>query len=193
MKKLVVIMVAAVLLSACQTAPKEQAKAKLQCTFPDAADVMAPGWVCDEPVEGVEVYAVGIYEKTAAGLQFQRDQAVAAARVSLAQQMRVHVQNMIKQYAETTGAASSETVDKVNTSVSKVITAETLEGSRLLMSKMSPRGTMYVLVGFDPQLTKKKAADVLKTSMKNDQALWQQFKAKQGQEELAADIAKISR
>lgn len=193
MKKLVVIMVAAVLLSACQTAPKEQAKAKLQCTFPDAADVMAPGWVCDEPVEGVEVYAVGIYEKTTAGLQFQRDQAVAAARVSLAQQMRVHVQNMIKQYAETTGAASSETVDKVNTSVSKVITAETLEGSRLLMSKMSPRGTMYVLVGFDPQLTKKKAADVLKTSMKNDQALWQQFKAKQGQEELAADIAKISR
>lgn len=196
MNKLAMVAMASALalgLSACETAPKEQAKSKLQCVFPDAQETVAPGWICDEPVEGIDVYAVGIHERTAAGLQFQKDQAVAAARVSLAQQMRVHVQNMIKQYVETTGAASSETVDKVNTSVSKVITKETLEGSRLFQSKVSPRGTMYVLVGFDSKLAQKKTEDVLKTSMKNERALWQQFKAKQGQDELAAEIAKMDK
>lgn len=195
MNKLAMAAIASALalgLSACETAPKTPAKASLQCVFPDAQDTVAPGWICDEPVEGIDVYAVGIHEKTGAGLQFQKDQAVAAARVALAQQMRVHVQNMIKQYVETTGAASSETVDKVNTSVSKVITKETLEGSRLFQSKVSPRGTMYVLVGFDTKLTQKKTEDALKTSMKNERALWQQFKAKQGQDELAAEIAKMN-
>lgn len=194
MNKLAMAAIASALalgLSACETAPKKQAK--LQCVFPDAQEAVAPGWICDEPVEGIDVYAVGIHEKTAAGLQFQKDQAVAAARVALAQQMRVHVQNMIKQYVETTGAASSETVDKVNTSVSKVITKETLEGSRLFQSKVSPRGTMYVLVGFDSKLAQKKTEDAIKTSMKNERALWQQFKAKQGQDELAAEIAKMDK
>lgn len=158
------------------------------CVWP-TTNQAAPGWTCDEPVEGVEVAAVGIYEKSAAGLQFQKDQAAAAARVTLAQQMKVHVANMVKQYVEATGAGSSETVDKVNTSVSKLITNETLEGSRVFKTAVSPTGTMYVLVGFDDKLAARKTEQVLKTSMNNEKALWQQFKAKQGQDELAAAIA----
>ncbi|MCE2681038.1 MAG: LPP20 family lipoprotein [Burkholderiales bacterium] len=168
---------------------KSQPKvAAAACVWPGTSQT-APGWTCDEPVEGVEVSAVGIYEKTAAGLQFQKDQATAAARIVLAQQMRVHVTNMIKQYAEVTGAVSSETVDKVNTSVSKLITNETLDGSRVFRSAVSPAGSLYVLVGFDPKLVSRKTEDVIKTSMNNDRALWQQFKAKQAQDELAAAIA----
>jgi hypothetical protein len=167
---------------------KPKAQAAPDCVWP-ATTQAAPAWTCDEPVEGVEVSAVGIYEKTAAGLQFQKDQATAAARVTLAQQMRVHVANMIKQYVETTGEGSAETVDKVNTSVSKLITNETLEGSRIYKSAVSPNGQMYVLVGFDAKVAARKTEQVLKTSMNNEKALWQQFKAKQSQDELAAAIA----
>ena len=120
-----------------------------------------------------------------------KDQAVASARVNLAQQMRVHVANMVKQYAETTGAASSETVDKVNTNVSKLITAETITGSKLLRSVTSPNGAIYVLVGLDPALAREETEKALKSSMNSDQALWQQFKARKGQEELAEEIAKM--
>jgi hypothetical protein len=140
-------------------------------------------------VEGVAVSAVGIYEKTAAGIQFQKDQATASARVALAQQMRVHVANMVKQYAETTGAGTTETVDRVNSAVSKLVTSESLEGSRIYMSTVSPSGTMYVLVGLDPKLAARNTEQVLKTSMNNERALWQQFKAKLAQDELAAAIA----
>lgn len=174
---------------ASKTEPGNAAASALPaCVWPGTTQ-LAPGWTCDQPVDGIEVSAVGIYEKTAAGLQFQKDQAAAAGRVVLARQMRTRVTSMIKQYAETTGAASSETVDKVNTSVSKLITDEVLDGSRVFQSAYSPNGTLYVLVGLDPKMANRKTEEVIKSSMKNDRAAWQQFKAKQAQDELAAEIA----
>jgi hypothetical protein len=166
-------------------------KEMVDCTFPDAPDTAAPGWVCDEPVEGVEVSAVGSATKSGAGHSFMKQMAATDARVQLAQQMRVHVKNMIKQYVETTGAADSETVDKVNTSVTKQITKETLIGSRVYKTKTSPTGTLYVLVGLDKSNAIQVTQDALKTSMNNDQALWQQFKASKAQDELAAEIANM--
>jgi hypothetical protein len=188
---LVGMTVAMVFMAGCASKKNVASSAPIECVFPDSPKEPAPLWVCDAPVEGVAVSAVGSHEKSAAGPQFMKDQATAAARVVLAQQMKVHVTNMVKQYVETTGAASSETVDKVNTSVSKLITAETIVGSRAFRSTVSPAGTMYVLVGLDPRMAEEQTKNALKTSMRNERALWQQFKAKQGQDELAAEIAKI--
>ena len=175
------------LLTACSG--EEVKQAVPDCVFPDAPNTPAPGWVCDEPVEGVEVSAVGAAEKSAAGHSFMKNMASTDARVQLAQNMKVHVQNMVKQYAETTGAATSETVDKVNTSVTKQITDQTLIGTKVFKTRVSPNGTLYVLLGMDPKSTATATQEALKTSMNNDQALWQQFKAKKGQDELAASIA----
>ena len=161
------------------------------CVFPDAPEVGAPGWVCDQPIEGIDVSAVGSAEKSGAGHDFMKQMAATSARVQLAQRMQVQVRNMIKQYAETTGAATSETVDKVNTSVTKQITNESLVGTKILKTRTSPKGTLYVLIGMDETNVMQSAQDALRTSMNNDQALWQQFKAQKGQDELAADIAKM--
>jgi hypothetical protein len=111
------------------------------------------------------------------------------ARVQMAQAMKVHVQNMVKQYAETTGSADSETVDKVNTSVTKQITDQTLTGTKRYKSIVSPNGTVYVLIGMDEAAAAKATQEAVRTSMNNDKALWQQFKAQKGQDELAAAIA----
>ena len=175
-----------VLLTACGG---EDVKPVADCVFPDAPSVAAPGWVCDEPVEGVEVSAVGSAEKSAAGNSFMKNMAATDARVQLAQSMKVHVQNMVKQYAETTGAASTETVDKVNTSVTKQITDQTLVGTKIYKSRVSPNGNLYVLLGMDTNSTAVATQEALRSSMNNDKALWQQFKAQKGQDELAAAIA----
>lgn len=161
------------------------------CVFPDAPSAAAPGWICDEPVDGVEVSAVGVAEKSAAGHSFMKNMAATDARVQLAQSMKVHVQNMVKQYAETTGAADSETVDKVNTSVTKQITDETLVGTKIFKTRTSPNGALYVLLGMDASVAATATENALKTSMNNDKALWQQFKAQKGQDELAASIANM--
>lgn len=171
------------LLSGCGSRP--------DCVFPDAPEATAPGWICSETAKGVEVSAVGTAQKSAAGHSFMKQMAATDARVQLAQRMQVEVRNMIKQYVETTGAADSETVDKVMTSVTKQITNETLVGSKIITKHTSPNGTLYVLMGMDADSVQKASEAALKTSMKNERALWQQFKAKKGQDELAEEISRM--
>jgi len=196
MLKKTTILMLSVLAISCSSAPEKEAaapEAAADCTFPDAPMTPAPAWVCDEPVVDIAVSAVGSAERSKAGYDFMKQMAAASGRVQLAQQMRVQVRNMIKQYAETTGAADSETVDKVNTSVTKQITKEELSGSKVYKTRTSPNGTLYVLVGLDTENAVQVTQAALKTSMNNDQALWQQFKAQKAQDELAADIAGMVR
>ncbi|MBA3023396.1 MAG: hypothetical protein FP821_05805 [Sideroxydans sp.] len=176
--------------SGCGSAPvkEEKVAAAPECVFPNSQQA-APDWVCDMPVEGVTVSAVGVAGKSAAGVGFMKQMAIADARVQLAQMVRIRVTNMIKQYAETTGAANQQTVDQVNTSVTKQITEETLVGTRLYRTITGPDGSMYALVGLDEVSAQKITETALKTSMNNDRAAWQQFRAQKGQDELAADIA----
>jgi LPP20 lipoprotein len=185
------LLVSAVVLaiSACSSTPPAPPKSMAECVFP-GTDKAAPLWVCDAPVEGMAVGAVGSAQKSDAGVGFMKQMAATDARVQLAQNMKVQVQNMIKQYVETTGAADKETVDKVNTSVTKQITDQTLQGTKIFRSIVAPDGTMYVLVGLDDVSVQKLTESAIKTSMSNDQAAWQQFRAQKGQEELAAEIAK---
>jgi hypothetical protein len=97
---------------------------------------------------------------------------------------------MIKQYAETTGAGDAETVDRVNTSVTKQITNESLAGTKIMRSIQAPDGTLYVLVGLDESTRQALVKAAVNTSLNNERAAWQQFRAKKGFEELADDIAK---
>lgn len=170
---------------------EEKKQEVADCVFPDAPGTAAPGWVCDEPVPGIEVSAVGSAQKSGAGHDFMKQMAATSARVQLAQNMQVQVRNMVKNYIETTGAAETETIDKVLTSVTKQITNESLVGTKIYKTRTSPTGSLYVLVGMDANSRAEATQKALKTSMKNERALWQQFKAQKGQDELAAEISKM--
>ena len=182
------IAASATLLTACGN-PKDDFS---DCVFPDATSIAAPGWICDQPVNGIEISAIGSITKSGAGYDYMKSMAATSARVQLAQNMQVQVRNMIKQYIETTGTADSETVDKVMTSVTKQITNQTLVGTKIVKTRTSPTGSLYVLVGMSKESVQNASEKALKTSMRNDSALWQQFKAKQSQDELAAEISKLN-
>ena len=183
-------MAAVVALVGCVSTPEKQHVA--ECVFPDAPEKEAPGWICDMPVEGVEVSAVGSHRKTAAGHQFQKDQAAAAGRNELARQMQLHVKSLLKSYTETTGVGDAETVDTVSSSVSKQLTATTLLGSKVFRSMKSPGGTLYVLVGLDKTNAAEATQQALRTSYKNDKARWQQFMAGKAHDELEKEFEKIA-
>ena len=190
MRKIIYVLLSAVAVigvTGCSSAPTKDKLA--DCVFPNSHE-SAPGWVCDQPVEGIPVAAMGSAAKSDAGLDFMRQMAATGARVQLAQSMKVHVQDLITMFAETTGAASKETVDRANKSVIKLITDQTLQGTKIMKSITGPDGTLYVLVGLDTAGAQQLTEAAIKTSMGNDQAAWQQFRAQKGQDELAADIAK---
>jgi len=191
MKKTLVALSIVGLLSACSSNEKATLAPLAECAFPDAPTVEAPLWVCSAPIEGVEVSAVGSAQVGAAGMSFAKQQGATQARVELAQMMKVQVNNMIKQYVETTGAGDTETVDQVLTSVTKQLTSESLVGTRIFRTMTSPNKTLYVLVGLDAEAAANVAKVALKTSMNNDQAIWQKIQANKGQDEMAAEIAKM--
>ncbi len=196
MKKTIVTLSTALIvplmLASCGSNEMKQASSAPQqihdCVFPNT-NVGAPGWICDEPVPGVAVSAVGIAEPSKAGMSFQKDMAAASARGQLAEQMKVQVGKMVKKYLATTGVGKSETVDAAASSTLKTITSEKLVASRIYKSRTGPNGRLFVLVGLDPDNKARAVQEAVSTSMKNDRALWQQFKAKQSFDEMAAEIS----
>jgi len=182
---------AATMLVACASNQPAPQQPVASCLFADGSGQPAPEWVCGAPVNGVDLSAVGYADKSGAGPNFMKQMAATSARVELAQTMKVEVQNMIKQFAETTGAGDSETVDRVNTSVTKQITKETLVGSKIFRQMPTPSGGMVVLVGLDADTVNQLSEQALKTSMKNERALWQKFQAEKSFDELASEIANM--
>lgn len=153
----------------------------------------APSWVLNPTIEG-GLSAVGSAPQTAAGLAFQRTRALANARDELARQISIEVNNMIKEFVQTTGIGTAETVDTVASSVSKQVSTATLAGSRQQNTWVGNDGTLYVLVVMKPetiaQATKDAYESAVKTSMGNDQALYQQFLSERAMGELDAEIEK---
>ena len=161
--------------SGCATPPVEVEKVAA-CAFPDSEDE-APQWVCDARFEGVTVGAVASAERSDAGIAFMKQIAANKARVQLARNMKVQAENMIRQYADITGAGSEETVDRVTSSVTSHFTDQTLDGSRMFVNIVSPDGQMFVLVGLDEAATQKLAESAIKNSLSNDPSAWNKFKS----------------
>jgi ABC-type branched-subunit amino acid transport system substrate-binding protein len=174
--------------SACATPPVEVEKVAA-CAFPESGD-QAPQWVCDGRFEGVTVGAVAAAERSDAGIAFMKQIAANKGRVQLARNMKVQVENMIRQYADAAGAGSEETVDRVTRSVTGQFTDQTLDGSRVFVNIVAPDGEMYVLVGLDEAATQKLAEAAVRTSLSNDPSAWAKFKSQKNPDELAAEIAR---
>ena len=189
MKKLILPVAAALFIftGCANNQPKPQKTNFYQCKINGQA---APQWVCDggATMEG-GIFGVGSAPKSPLGMSFQRNEAVAQARDELARQLKVKVENMIKNYMSSTGVGNNQTAERVSTQVSKQLTSQVLEGSKLLKTWIANDGTMYVLVGMTKPV-KNAVKNAVKTTFKNDQALWQEFKAKKAQEELDAEIDK---
>ena len=149
----------------------------------------APAWVLSPTVDGA-LAAVGSAKIGGAGINFARTEALAVARDELARQMSVKVNNMVKNFTETTGIGDAETVDKVATQVSKQVASETLIGSKQTETWISPDKELYLLVTLDADTAQEAVKNAAATSFKSDQALWQKFQAQKAQDELAEAVEK---
>ena len=165
----------------CGTAPEpKQEEADFRCK---QENVLAPKWTCIPMVEGA--YAgVGISPKSAAGVGHMRRVAIANGRSDLAQQIKSQVKDKVETFTRTTGLGDAETVDSVNTAVSKQIAKVDLQGSKAVGAWTAPSGSLYLLVTVPESTVNGEVKNAVKTSFKNDNALWQQFQSKNALEGL---------
>ena len=150
----------------------------------------APEWVLNPQTEE-GLAAVGSAQKSPGGMQFQRTEAMANARDELARILSVKVNNMTKNFMQSTGVGDAQTFEKVASQVSKQVASQTLEGSRQKDVWIAEDGELYILVTLDPATVKEYTKEAMRTSMKNEEALWQQFQAQKADQQLDAEIEKM--
>lgn len=152
----------------------------------------APSWVLMPMVEGT-VSEVGSAKRNAASdIGFQRNEAMADARDNLARQIESKVSNMFKSYKATTGSGESGTFDASVENVSKQIASQTLRGTVVKNTWISRTGTLYVLMAIDTQSVANMMEKSIKTTFKNDKALYQKFLASKAQGELEQELEKLN-
>ncbi len=184
---------AAILLAACASKPPApKVEEVVECKFPENPNEKAPTWVCPpNEVAGIKDTGFGTHPKSGAGYQFSLDQATAKGRAALAAQVQASVAQSIKDYAATTGAAGSETVDRAASSTNSQLTSQKLAGSKVMRSAVDGKGNVYVLVGMDLEASKRLIQQALQTSMGNEPAIWQKMQANRSQAEMQAEILKM--
>ncbi|WP_127026065.1 LPP20 family lipoprotein [Rheinheimera mangrovi] len=119
------------------------------CMFPDAPKKSAPGWICDQPVEGLYMQAVGYSAKLASGPGMMKDIAAAEARNQLATSFSTDVASKLTRVTSEKLAgpqsASTDTIERIQKNVS----AMEIVNSKIYRTQYSPSGNMYVLIGID--------------------------------------------
>ena len=174
----------ALLFSACSKTPEPEQPKSGNCII-DGRE--APKWVCGNYQNDDSYYDVGVAEKSKAGFGFTRKIALADARSNLAQQIETLVKDKVETFVRSTGTGDNETVDKVATAVSKQVAKVALNGSKQV-AMWQTDNSLFVLVKIDKKNIAKEVVNKVKTSFKNDEALWQQFQAKQSLESLEKEF-----
>lgn len=164
---------------------KDVAQQPAEPTFAEhceyATGIRAPEWYCDPNIEG-GMAAVGEAKPNVANdNNMQRTMAMANARDALARQTQVKVKNMLTNWSRATGAGEDQTYEANFENVSRQISQQTLEGSRQLKRWVAPDRTLVLLVGMSDSASIKNG---IKTSLRNEEALWQQFQSQNALGEL---------
>ena len=186
--------VATLLLTGCGQAPAPKAEVKKEVAdFRCKQDgVLAPEFTCDPYAEG-SIVSLGIAKMNAGGdKSMQRTEAMASARDGLARQIEVKVSNLFKSFKSTTGSGDAATFDKATSDVSKQLASQTLSGSRQVGRSWRHPSTneLFVMVGISNAPVKAKMEEAVKTSFKNDKAMYQKFLASKADGELDRELEK---
>jgi hypothetical protein len=153
--------------------------------------VLAPKWTCNPYADG-SIAAVGIAKMNAGNdKSMQRSEAMADGRDALASQISTKVSNMFKSYKGTTGTGTEATFDATTSKVSKQLANQTLNGSKSIDAwKNQETNELYLLVVVSNEPVKKGMDKAIKTSFKNDNAMYQKFLASKADGELDKELAK---
>jgi ribosomal protein S20 len=162
--------------------PEPKAEADFSC---HQENVQAPEWTCNPMVEGA--YA-GLGIGKSKNLSMKRRMAMAEGRSDLAQQIKSQVKDKVEKFTRSTGGGDQETIDQVTTAVTKQVAKVDLSGSKAVASWTSPSGALYLLVTVPESVVNGEVKESVKTSFKNDQALWQQFQSKNALEGLEKEF-----
>jgi hypothetical protein len=154
-----------------------------------------PSWVMNPVIEG----GVAATECVPASgdLSLDKSEAIAKARATLVKQINVKVEAMDKTFQRKVKSKSGTTTGGTFESVSKQVAQEYLKGSRATKVQyvnIGDKRNLCTMVTLDPNTTKDLFNAIVKQSEKklspkDEEQLYEEFKAKKAQDELAKEVS----
>lgn len=157
-----------------------------------------PNWVLNPEVsDGI---AATDCVKFSGNLSVDKKLATASSRLALAQQIETRVEGLEKNYSSRVDSNEERTVGTNFSSVSKQLTKQKLQGSRVIKSdiiNIAGKDHFCVLTAIEPLVTKSLFDDIIKQSNrsinpKDEKFLYQEFKAFKAEENLDKEIKKLT-
>ncbi|RZM77018.1 hypothetical protein C3B51_16675 [Pseudoalteromonas rubra] len=188
-KPLITTMLVAGILTACSSTGEKTAS---------ESKINIPDWVLNPAVENGIAAADCV--KFSGNISIDQKMAVANARLALAQQIETRIEGLDKTFANRTDANEETTVGATFSSVSKQLTKQTLNGSRVIKAdvvEIGGKDYFCALTTLSPALTKSLFKDLVKESKKqinpqDEQFLYQEFKAFKAEKDLEKEIARLT-
>ena len=188
-KPLIASLFIAGMLSACSSTSDSTAS---------SSRVNVPDWVLNPVVENGIAAADCI--KYSGNISIDQKMAVDNARLELPQQIETLIEGLYKTFANRVDANDNTTVGSTFSSVSKQLTKQTLRGSRVVKADIVDIGGkdyFCALTTLSPELTKTLFQDLvketkLKIDPKDEQFLYQEFKAFKAEQDLEKEIARLT-
>jgi hypothetical protein len=151
-----------------------------------------PEWEVNPPAAEDGIYGSGLAKmQIAAQSKKASDQ---RARDEVVMTIEVKVQTMIKDFMQQSGIGEAAQSLQFSESVSKGISSHVLYGCKIIKRKVCPDGTWHSLalwpIGNANQL-KNEINNQTKKLVKNEYALYNEFKAKNGFEDLQKELDKL--
>ena len=149
-----------------------------------------PDWFLNPPKAEDAIYGVGSAKKASQSLA--KSAADARAREEIARAIEVKVQTMFKNFQQESGIGENAQALEFVQNVSKQIANATLTGTQIEKRYAAKDGTIYTLMSYSMSEVKKQAKEKMKTNIHNEEALYNEFKAKQAFDALDTEIDKMS-
>jgi hypothetical protein len=151
-----------------------------------------PDWTVNPPSAEDGVYGSGLAKMQQAAMS--KTTADQRARQEVVQAIEIKVSSMVKDFMQQSGIGDAAQALQFAQSVSKGVSSHVLNGCKIVKRKVCPDGTWHSLalwpIGNANEL-KKEINDKAKNQIKNEVALYNEFKAKNGFEDLQKELDKL--
>ncbi|MFB0516224.1 MAG: LPP20 family lipoprotein [Candidatus Neomarinimicrobiota bacterium] len=144
-----------------------------------------PAWLLEPPAAEGMIYGVGQAKKQNPSLS--KKVAAQRARDEIAAAVKIKVESLVKDFMQESGIGERAGALEFTQAVSKGVTDATLTGAMIKETYIAKDGTYFVLVAYSLDEARRAAIE----SARQEEALWNEFKAEQGFDALERELEKL--
>ncbi len=181
MKKTIILVLSGVVMAALAGC----AGPKVSGTTEERGSRDMPEWALKPPAMEGMLYGVGQAKKQNPSLA--KTVAAQRAREEIAAAVKVKVEALVKDFMQESGVGQRAQALEFTSAVSKGVTDATLTGAIIKEAYLAKDGTYFILVEYSLGEARRQAIE----SARQEEALYNEFKADQGFDALEAELAKL--